>query len=89
MTEMNERELSERDLLIRLEAQLRAFKEYTEKKFEDLEIKMIGISDIKTRVAVLESRAKSNDKFRNIVYGSIVASVLSIASSVIVYFLLK
>lgn len=74
----NEQELSERDLLIRLQSQIEDFKSYTREKFEAIEKNLDGLSELKTKVAVLEEKIMENTKFRLWIYGSIAAGVSSI-----------
>lgn len=78
------RELSERDLLIGLVSDLRSFKEYTAKRFEDLERKMTGFTDFRDRLVALEVKVSENTKLRNWIYGAIITGLISIILSAIV-----
>ena len=74
---MKQSELTERDLLIKLQSQLEDFKAYTKEKFENLESNLDGLSNLKTDVAVLKERTHENTRFRLWVYGAVTSSVIS------------
>lgn len=70
-------DLSQRDLLIKLSTQLEELKLYTKDKFDELDDRLSGLSQIKTDVARLDERVKENSGFRLWVYGALATSILS------------
>lgn len=87
MPKLNDRELSERDLLIRFSTEFKSFKEYVEKEFKEVKDKINGLSNLESKVAVLETKVKENDKFRYWIYGAILTSLISVIGTFINYIL--
>ena len=61
--------LSERDLLIELKTDLRAFKEYAKEKFENLERNFLKIDGMESRLDKLEPVVEENTNIRKKING--------------------